>query len=455
MLKRRILSEIVLLLAIALFYPIASGADRDGDQTAFYPSAVFVVGKDRRLDDAAIKTIKTEFPDLAVYSPQNVPKDQASPYVELDDVDADVFGSPDAQRIKLFGVGLSDEERKSLAKSKRVWVASFTSPKADAIAAVKRADRVLLRLAELAAGGILYDDTTRRYYSSAWWKRNRLTAWEGDVPDASAMVSIDFYKPGDGPLYRSISLGMSKFDRPDVVVNDMSLSNSRSMGGLINLSMQTLVEIAQPASDAAKGKNLSSIQLNLDGIQHAAFRESMKKTLLDGAQPKVDLLTRTARHEEGDPDGPLLELDFTPFPGTSSTERQDAALAAIFGSKDEVTRVNHDDELLAASEQAKTRLPKLREQFVKGLPLGARLIVKGPFKTTRGGNEWMWVEVTRWPEGTIEGLLLNDPHDVPTLKSGAAVTVKQADVFDYMLYNADETIEGGETTKILQKRVAQ
>ncbi len=62
-----------------------------------------------------------------------------------------------------------------------------------------------------------------------------------------------------------------------------------------------------------------------------------------------------------------------------------------------------------------------------------RLLVKAPFATRAGGNEWMWVEVVRWEGNRISGILENDSYQVEGLKAGARVEVDEASLFDYTL----------------------
>jgi uncharacterized protein YegJ (DUF2314 family) len=64
----------------------------------------------------------------------------------------------------------------------------------------------------------------------------------------------------------------------------------------------------------------------------------------------------------------------------------------------------------------------------------------------------MWVEVTKWHEKEIEGLLASDPHYVKSLRAGSRVRVKLADIYDYIFRKADGTLEGNETGKILERR---
>ncbi|HEY3494717.1 MAG TPA: DUF2314 domain-containing protein, partial [Polyangiaceae bacterium] len=131
-------------------------------------------------------------------------------------------------------------------------------------------------------------------------------------------------------------------------------------------------------------------------------------------------------------------------------QRQVAALSTLFGSNDAIARIEHDQRLLAASERAKKKAFALRERFVKGPPPREMLLVKAPFATPGGSREWMWVEVVTWKEDVIHGILDNDPVDVPTLKAGARVDVRAGDIFDYLWTKGDGTVEGNETSAIIE-----
>jgi len=63
----------------------------------------------------------------------------------------------------------------------------------------------------------------------------------------------------------------------------------------------------------------------------------------------------------------------------------------------------------------------------------------------------MWVEVVRWQEGTIAGILANDPFDVPELKAGARVEVKESAVFDYIHHRADGSQAGNLTGAVIER----
>ncbi len=84
--------------------------------------------------------------------------------------------------------------------------------------------------------------------------------------------------------------------------------------------------------------------------------------------------------------------------------------------KDKVTGLSHEDELLAASERAKDKIPELYNKFSKGLSVGSHLLIKFPFENASGEREWMWVDVVKWNEKEIIGILQNDSKFVKSLK---------------------------------------
>jgi uncharacterized protein YegJ (DUF2314 family) len=143
---------------------------------------------------------------------------------------------------------------------------------------------------------------------------------------------------------------------------------------------------------------------------------------------------------------------FNTSAGSDTTSRQTAFITDVYGAQtDDVIRVKHDAALREASERARAKLPALKAAFSAGLQPGETLSLKAPFATPTGGNEWMWVEVTQWQGNQIVGMLRNQPRDVPTLKAGQMVNIKQEDVFDYIRRNPNGKQEGNETGEILSK----
>jgi uncharacterized protein YegJ (DUF2314 family) len=349
---------------------------------------------------------------------------------------------PSAENLKYFARGLSDDEKKQLASARAVTVLRFLVPGDQAAAQLRAAMELTAALAR-RTGGLVWDAETREIFAPSAWAR-RLESWENDLPDVRDQITMHQYR--DGELDRIVTLGMAKFALPDVTIEQVASHDADSMGTLVNLLCQVLIEQGRITREG-------ELDLDLDALTHVGLRDSVRKSLNKGAKGKVTLVLEKAEPQDGDAENALISVV---FPGRIDRlqERQNGLLTTLFGSKDDLVHVDHDEELLAASARMRKALLAQKARFAKGIPVGTQLIVKAPFRTLRGGNEWMWVEVTSWKGTTFCGILENEPYEVPKLKAGAKVEVEEGSIFDYMLRKNDGSIEGGETSKLLQARAA-
>lgn len=352
------------------------------------------------------------------------------------------YRAPGMELLQRFGRGISKEQAEALQKADRALILDFAHPAQQSSAAMLKALQLTQQVAR-DTGGLLWDEETREVFTPDEWQKRRIDTWAGGVPDVSQQTVIHAYRSDQ--FVRAITLGMSKFGLPDVVVSDFAWSSNRPMGHLVNTFAQALAE----------GATLSrpgQYDLDLRALKHAATREPMLARLKPNAAAVAKLSLVAGTWESGDPDNRLYEVRFDRYAGPDRHAQQTALLTAAFGAdEDAVTRLKHNDELLAASKAANAQLPKLRDAFAKGLQPGEYILVKAPFSTRDGGNEWMWVEVSKWNGDTIEGLLKNEPVDVPSLHAGQMVKVSQAKVFDYARRHPDGREEGNETSKIIQR----
>ncbi len=347
---------------------------------------------------------------------------------------------PDQAALQYFARGLSPVDEQALLASKSVTVLHFRGPGAQA-APQYRAALQLVDAFVHEVGGYPWDAEAGRVFTAQSWGA-LLENWQGDEPQLGDHIALHVYR--DGELIRVISLGMAKLALPDLAINQVSASESEAMASLANLVCQTLLEQGQLGS---AGHLLASI----DALKHAAYKAQLSTDLKDNAKRRVALEIRVSKPEEGDSDNRLLEVV---FPGNVNTlqERQTAALSELFGAHDSLVTVKHDPELLAASARARSKALLIGKRYAKGPPFGEELQVKAPFITTSGGNEWMWVEVVRWNGDAIDGILKNDPFEVPSLKAGARVQVRASEIFDYLLTKRDGSSEGNETGPLIDAR---
>jgi len=357
------------------------------------------------------------------------------------------FPVPDADYFKHCGRGLTAEDIKAIQATTVATRLVFLNPKENVWKHSRPFTELVHRYAE-QTGAFIWDSATRECFSRDAWKKKRLSEWTADtIPDISSQTTIHLYRADEESGYlRAITLGMEKFALPDMIVERLAASDNRPAGNLINLVCQLVAEnpvIKDPAKQV----------FSIDSLRSASQRKEIKSDLLEGAKGTATLSLLTGKASEGDPDNSLIEISFANGAGKDEDERRQSILSALWGTKDSITGVKHSEEIEAASKKARIQLATLRPAFLKGLPPGERLMVKAPFPRDDEGNEWMWVEVLKWPgEKKLEGLLQNDPFYIKKLKAGARVTVNYDDLFDYIHYKADGSADGNETGPLIEKQ---
>ena len=237
---------------------------------------------------------------------------------------------------------------------------------------------------------------------------------------------------------------MAKFGLPDIVSNDFVWSLNRPMGNLINLVGQSMVEGSKPNKDGF-------LNIEINNLSNTNFKKVLVESIIGNATSDNSILIGDGKWEDGDPDNYIIELLFSNAKGDNLSEKRASFLSSLFGSEDEILFVDHNEMIEAASMKAKKRLNSLKAEFNKGLNPGDFIQLKAPFKTPDGSREWMWVEVTLWKEEIIQGLLKNEPFNIPSLRGGSEVLIYQEDVFDYIINYNNGTSEGNETGKLISK----
>ncbi len=358
----------------------------------------------------------------------------------LDDFEKS-YPVPPIDYLAYFGRGLSKAQAKSIQASKQILLIDVAYPQNKFLTSYKPAVNFLHEIA-ITHKGLIWDSETRELFEPTAWKEKRITSWQGKFPNIVDHITIHAYN-NDPNGIRAITLGMEKFGLPDIVVNNFSWSLNRPIGRLINLTAQSLLEGITPDENA-------TLTLNIGKLQNKALRQTLISGLKENAASELKIKFKEGKREEGDPSNVIIELLFDDAKGKDLSEKHDSTLSTLFGWEDSITMVKHDTELLAASKRAKAHLSKLRKDFNNGLEPGEFILLKAPFTTDDGGNEWMWVEVITWKKTAIKGLLKNEPYYVSGLRAGSIVVINQNDVFDYIRNFADGTSAGNETGKLMK-----
>jgi uncharacterized protein YegJ (DUF2314 family) len=115
-----------------------------------------------------------------------------------------------------------------------------------------------------------------------------------------------------------------------------------------------------------------------------------------------------------------------------------------------ITVDNGDAELEQATAEARRRWPEFTQAFRNKRPMQG-FAVKAPLAASRGGQEHTWIEVERFDDQRIWGILANEPRDLPGLKIGDPVSVRLSDMEDWIYQNGN-VMAGGFSIAILEKR---
>jgi uncharacterized protein YegJ (DUF2314 family) len=350
------------------------------------------------------------------------------------------YAPPGEEMLRYSSRGLNDEQKSLLSESPAVVVLQFAHPADTAYVSLRAADETIDALAR-TVDGLIWDEELRLVYTPDAWSAARLATPADALPSAEQHTVIHSYRNGEH--IRAVSLGMRKLGLPDLVIERLAPSNGNQLAKLMNGVEQFLIERGQLDSSG-------TAQLAVDTLKPSTVRDMLSMGWKGNASGSVAFNLKSVPAEEGDADNALFAIRFDAFDGPDEFARQDQAVSAFFGWSDEIKRITHDDALKAASEAARAKLPEIRDRFRSGLPLGDNLQVKAPFEVPGGGSEWMWVEVAAWEGDDIDGLLNNEPFDIPELHSGQQVVVSMADVFDYLLTHADGSTEGNTTAAIIE-----
>ena len=351
------------------------------------------------------------------------------------------YAPPSMESLQYFGHGLSQEQAQALQKSEEAFVLQFSHTRENVWAGLRNANALVEEIAR-KTNGLVWDEETREVFSPDAWHEKRLKPWSGEVPDISGQTVIHVYKKDE--LERAITLGMTKIGLPDVVVDGISWSSNREVGHLVNLFCQAMAE-------GAVFEKSGKFSLQLRAIKNSEVRDAQLKSLKGNSMGVAYLSLRPGVWEEGDPKNRLIQLTAERYVGNDAPAKQDRMTSCFFGWEDKVTDVEHSEELLEESRKERAKLPGLQKDFNAGLQPDEFILVKAPFKTPDGGNEWMWVEITYWKGNLIRGTLDNEPFKIADLHAGQVVEVWQGDVFDYIRQFPDKHREGNTTGEIIRK----
>lgn len=349
---------------------------------------------------------------------------------------------PNVTSLEYFGKDLTDQEKDKLQNYKQVLTIYFKGTPQNLYAKQQRINKFikdLIRDKEI----VVADYNSYEWFNSASWAKQRVDNFKDNTIDITHQISVHTYRENE--YCRAVTMGMNKFCLPDISINNFPCSNQLTFGGLVNAVIQTLAENPVINED-------STLTIDLKEIKNTVVKNFLTSDLKKNAKAYVTIKLKSVEPEEGDNDNKQLLISFENPKYANQQQEQEEIIVNLFGSSDDLVKVTHDALLLNTSKKARQRLPELMKLFNDGLAPGSSILVKVQFKTIEGGNEWMWVEITKWESQSMTGILQNDPFEVKDLKAGSIVNINEDDIFDYIFYHPDGTFEGNETGKILENQ---
>jgi uncharacterized protein YegJ (DUF2314 family)/tetratricopeptide (TPR) repeat protein len=107
------------------------------------------------------------------------------------------------------------------------------------------------------------------------------------------------------------------------------------------------------------------------------------------------------------------------------------------------------EQLLKAHKKARTDLPVFKKSFQKANGTRRHVYaVKVGFPAPGGDYEWMWVSLTAWRGQFLVGNLENTPVLRKDLHKGSRVQVSEGEIFDWVISEKGEIVEGAYTEQI-------
>ena len=251
--------------------------------------------------------------------------------------------------------------------------------------------------------------------------------------------------------------GMARFGLPDLELRDVPPHLLSGLLPLVNAAAQRLVAAAMEYVGAWEGSDAppflpirAQFMLTIADIRLAHTPAEIEP---NGPGP-LDVAETPLRWEVCDEDG-VAFARIAPARGVRGGTGVwlSRVLSDLFGSEPNLALVESDDaEMEVARHEALDTLPLVRERFALGFRSGEVLHIKHGFPADGPNHEYMWVAVTRWSDATIYGNLSSDPQYRHDLRMGQAVSVPEAEVYDWMISHKDGRIEGAFTNRVLESR---
>jgi len=221
------------------------------------------------------------------------------------------------------------KKRNFIQNAKNAMEIHFAYPKNLLFTSLKKANKTIYNIAQKYKG-LIWDIETKEVFTAEEWGEKRVKRYSNANPLVESQIQINCFTK-DSKL-RAITLGMSKFGQPDILIKNYSVTNNQAVKNLIKILAQLLIE------DIKVGKN---IHLNTKKITNKDFIEKLLP-LKENKEINIELPIAMGHWEEGFSQNFIIEILFNKIEGETLHQKQSKLLANIFGLEEDFIEIEYD-----------------------------------------------------------------------------------------------------------------
>ncbi len=293
------------------------------------------------------------------------------------------------------------------------------------------------------SGGVIQDAVSHVLWGRRAWQRD---LYNDDSQLAQSNTLIELLDE-DGAVWAH-SHGMQKFGLPDVELEGVPRDFGAAAAKLVLNVCETLIHLRSQSSLISQPINLHDSPVSCV----FEYRKSDSEGHFPSGSLHIAPYTKGKKPESEDALCDALKL-FNRL-GGQGRERQEkdhknqqpeATQAGILDPE----LIELRQRIMEAHRKARSNLDIFRKSFQDSdLKNDNVHAVKVGFPAYDGQYEWMWVSLDAWRGQSLVGFLENAPILRKDLQKGAKVRINEAEIFDWVIANDNNIVDGGFTEQV-------
>jgi uncharacterized protein YegJ (DUF2314 family)/tetratricopeptide (TPR) repeat protein len=352
----------------------------------------------------------------------------------------DLFNYPE-ELIPLNSRDLDDNDRRNLAEAKmivRLQLAPADLPHTNYLPFMVMFVEAVRRL----TGGIVQDAVSHTLWGTSQWQGHAQQPLENLVDSHVQFELLD----EDGVVWIHTH-GMQKFGLPEMEMEGVPAD-------LASSARATMVLVGETLIASSRNRPNPEAPLNIPNTPFL-FKLEVRPRDEENHFP-VGSLKILPYVSDYDPQSPaaikhVLTMMHSKVASHCNSGRKTDPPAATTSPEltADIATAAMREKLLKAHKKARTDLPIFKKSFQQANGSHRHVYaVKVGFPAQGGAYEWMWVSLVAWRGQFLVGRLENTPVLRKDLSKGSRVEVSEGEVFDWVISESGEVVEGAYTEQI-------